>query len=134
MAQECRGNRIHLVKRQDEKVSRHILQRRAELHRLDKIYDPCFKRKHRLALAERRRRSGNRISLDSVKALPGNSGKATSFSAQEQLVSAAGDLPWEQSEAVGEGEEYRAESDRGDHASALAFEETVEHGSVVSAM
>ena len=52
----------------------------------------------------------------------------------EQLVAAAGDLPWEQSEAVGEGEEYRAESQRGDHASALAFEETVVHGSVMAAV
>jgi hypothetical protein len=50
----------------------------------------------------------------------------------EQLVAAVGDLPWEKSEAVGEGEEYRAESKRGDHASALAFEDTVVHGSVVA--
>ena len=41
---------------------------------------------------------------------------------------------WERSEAVGEGEEYRAESKRGDHATALAFEETVVHGSVVAAV
>ena len=47
---------------------------------------------------------------------------------------AASDLPWEQSEAVGEGEEYRAESNRGDHASALAFHDTVVHGSVVAAV
>ncbi len=52
----------------------------------------------------------------------------------EQLVATAGDLPWEQSAAVGEGEEYRAESNRGDHASALAFEETIVHGSVVAAV
>ncbi|QDU95604.1 ARPP-1 family domain-containing protein [Lignipirellula cremea] len=52
----------------------------------------------------------------------------------ELLVATAVKLPWEQSEAVGEGEEYRAESERGDHASALAFEETVVHGSVVAAL
>lgn len=50
----------------------------------------------------------------------------------EQLISAAGDLSWEQTEAVGEGEEYRADSDDGDHASALALDETVVHGSVLS--
>jgi hypothetical protein len=50
----------------------------------------------------------------------------------EQLLATASDLPWEQSEAVGEGDEYRAESKRGDHASALAFEDTVVHGSVVA--
>ncbi len=52
----------------------------------------------------------------------------------EQLVAAVGDLPWEQAEPVGEGDEYRAESKRGDHASALAFEDTVVHGSVVAAV
>ena len=50
----------------------------------------------------------------------------------EQLLGTAGDLPWEQSETVGEGEEYRAESDDGDHASALALDETVVHGSVLA--
>lgn len=52
----------------------------------------------------------------------------------EQLIAAAGDLPWEPSQAVGEGEEYRAESKRGDHASALALHDTAVHGSVVSAV
>ena len=52
----------------------------------------------------------------------------------EQLVATAGDLPWEQGAAVGEGEEYRAESNRGDHASALSFEQTVVHGSIVAAV
>ncbi len=51
----------------------------------------------------------------------------------EQLLAAAGDLSWEQSKAVGEGVEYRAESKRGDHASALAFEDTLVHSSVLSA-
>jgi hypothetical protein len=52
----------------------------------------------------------------------------------EQLISDVGDLPWEQAAAVGEGEEYRVESKRGDHASALAFEEIVVHSSVVAAV
>ncbi len=52
----------------------------------------------------------------------------------EQLLAVAGDLPWEQAEAVGEGEEYRAESKLGDHASALALGETVVHASLVTAV
>jgi hypothetical protein len=52
----------------------------------------------------------------------------------EHLLRAVGDLPWEKAEPVGEGEEYRAESKRGDHASALAFEDTVVHWSVVAAV
>lgn len=52
----------------------------------------------------------------------------------EQLLAAVGELPWAQSAAVGEGEEYRAESQRGDHASALVFEGAVVHGSVVAAV
>jgi hypothetical protein len=50
----------------------------------------------------------------------------------EQILGLAGDLPWEQSDAVGEGEEYRAQSPRGDHASALVFDEAVVHGSMVA--
>lgn len=51
----------------------------------------------------------------------------------EQLIANVGDLPWEQTPAVGEGEEYRSVSKRGDHGSALAFQQTVVHGSVVAA-
>lgn len=72
------------------------------------------------------------VVFDALEA--GQTDKVASVADVEQLVSAAGDLPWEESEAVGEGEEYRAESKRGDHASALAFEETVVHGSVVAAV
>ena len=52
----------------------------------------------------------------------------------ERLLGAAGDLPWQQGTAVGEGEEYRAESQQGDHASALTFEGAVVHGSLVAAV
>ena len=52
----------------------------------------------------------------------------------EQLLNVAGDLPWEKADAVGEGEEYRAESKRGDHASALALDDSVIHGSVMTAV
>lgn len=52
----------------------------------------------------------------------------------EQLLAAAGDLPWSPAPVVGEGEEYRAESKAGDHATTLAFGGTVVHGSVVAAV
>ena len=52
----------------------------------------------------------------------------------EQLLASVGDQPWEQSEAVGEGKEYRAESKQGDHASVLAFHDTVVHASVLAAL
>jgi hypothetical protein len=63
----------------------------------------------------------------------GKSDQSVSVSDVEHLLRAASDLPWEQAQAVGEGEEYRAESPKGDHASALAFEDTVVHGSVLTA-
>jgi hypothetical protein len=72
------------------------------------------------------------VVFDALEA--GETDQHASVADVEQLVAAAGDMPWEQSEPVGEGEEYRAESKRGDHASALAFEETVVHGSVVAAV
>ena len=50
----------------------------------------------------------------------------------EQYLAGAVDLPWSQTEAVGEGDEYRAESRQGDHASALAFQDTMVHGSVLA--
>ncbi len=43
-------------------------------------------------------------------------------------------LSWESAPSVGEGEEYRAESPNGDHASALVFDGTLVHGSVVCAV
>jgi len=52
----------------------------------------------------------------------------------EKLLAVVLELTWEQSPAVGDGEEYRAESQQGDHASALTFKETVVHGSVLSAV
>lgn len=52
----------------------------------------------------------------------------------EQLVGAVDDLQWHEAQAIGEGDEFRAESKRGDHASALVMEETIVHGSVASAV
>lgn len=63
----------------------------------------------------------------------GNSDSTASVADVEQLVTTAGNLPWEPAEAVGEGDEYRAESKRGDHASVLTLAETVVHGSLVAA-
>jgi len=52
----------------------------------------------------------------------------------QRLITAAANLSWNQFETVGEGEEYRAESETGDHASALALEHTVVHGSMLAAV
>ncbi|NQT16677.1 MAG: hypothetical protein HQ582_28220 [Planctomycetes bacterium] len=51
----------------------------------------------------------------------------------EQLVAGLTDLPWESVNPVGEGEESRAESKTGDHASALALGGVLVHGSLVTA-
>lgn len=72
------------------------------------------------------------VVFDALEA--GETDKAASVTDIEKLLAVTGDLPWERAEAVGEGEEYRAESTRGDHASALAFQHTVVHGSVVAAI
>jgi hypothetical protein len=51
----------------------------------------------------------------------------------ERLVSSADNADWQQVQPVGEGEEYRAEFAE-DHASALSFEDTLVHASVVAAV
>ena len=51
----------------------------------------------------------------------------------ERGLTDLGGVSWEPAEAVGEGEEYRAESSAGDLASTLVFDGTVVHGSVVCA-
>jgi hypothetical protein len=50
----------------------------------------------------------------------------------ERLLGLTGDLPWESTASVGEGQEFRAESPRGDYASALVLEGAIVHGSVVA--
>ncbi|PAY17509.1 hypothetical protein CKO51_20815 [Rhodopirellula sp. SM50] len=50
----------------------------------------------------------------------------------ERLISTVGELDWQPSVAVGEGDEFRAESNAGDHASALALGGTVVHASVLT--
>ena len=49
----------------------------------------------------------------------------------ERLLGNLGKFNWDRAQAVGEGEEYRAESPTGDHASALALGGVLLHGSVV---
>ena len=71
------------------------------------------------------------VVFDAVEA--GETERRASIADVEQLVAAVGDLPWEQSEAVAEGEEYRVVSKRGDQGSVLAFEQVVVHGSVMAA-
>lgn len=51
----------------------------------------------------------------------------------ENFLSALRSLPWEQTQAVGTGQEYRAAGADDRHASALVCEDTVVHGSVVMA-
>jgi len=48
-----------------------------------------------------------------------------------RLLKGLSDMPWRPAEPIGEGEEHRAESPGGDHASTLSFEGVVLHGSVV---
>jgi len=50
----------------------------------------------------------------------------------ERFVGNARDLSWEQAQSVGEGDEYRASSEKGDHASALVFDGALVHGSVMA--
>jgi hypothetical protein len=72
------------------------------------------------------------VVFDALEA--GETDQAPSVADVEQLLGIANDLPWEQTKSVGEGEDYRAESKQGDHVSALAFADTVVHGSVVAAV
>ena len=51
----------------------------------------------------------------------------------EMLLAELADLPWESVDPVGEGEESRAESKTGDHASALTLDGILVHGSLVAA-
>lgn len=50
----------------------------------------------------------------------------------ERFLESARELPWEESPAVGEGVEYRAQSPRGDVASMLVLNGAVVHGSIVA--
>lgn len=49
----------------------------------------------------------------------------------ERVLRGLDGFPWEPADTVGEGEELRASSPTGDHASALVFNDVLVHGSVV---
>ncbi len=52
----------------------------------------------------------------------------------ERVLTDLSELSWEPADPIGEGAEYRAESPIGDHASALVFDGTLVHGSVMCAV
>ena len=62
----------------------------------------------------------------------GKAEKYVSVTDVERLIAESRELTWEPTDAVGEGVEYRAESTRGDYASALAYHNTLVHGSVMT--
>jgi hypothetical protein len=70
------------------------------------------------------------VVLDAIEA--GEIDQRASIADVEQLIATAVDLPWSQTEAIGEGEEYRASADEGDQASALVLDATVVHGNVMA--
>jgi len=70
------------------------------------------------------------VIFDALEA--GETDEHASVTAVEQLLGLTGDLPWAPTDSVGEGQEFRAESPRGDHASALVLEGAIVHGSVVA--
>ena len=72
------------------------------------------------------------VVFDALEAKEGS--ERVSTTEVEQLLRTTNDFRWEQAKAVGDGEEYRADSDAGAHASALVFERAVVHGSVVLAV
>jgi hypothetical protein len=52
----------------------------------------------------------------------------------EQLIANAADLTWQPVDTVGEGTDHRAESSRGDHASALVLDGVIVHGNILAAV
>jgi hypothetical protein len=71
------------------------------------------------------------VVFDALEAEPTE--QAVSASEVEQLLSAMSDFGWQPAPAVGQGDEYRSESKRGDYASALVVDGVVVHGNVVVA-
>ena len=70
------------------------------------------------------------VVFDALEA--GETARSASIADVERLLEGSRELPWEQTQAVGEGEEYRASSPQGDHASALVFEGALVHGSLLA--
>lgn len=69
------------------------------------------------------------VVLDALEAEAGE--KQAEAADVERVLKGLGNLSWEPANPVGEGEELRASSDTGDHASALVFKDVLVHGSVV---
>ena len=52
----------------------------------------------------------------------------------EEMIQTTSHASWEQAEPIGEGTEYRAEFEHGEHGSALMFDDSLVHGSVLAAV
>ena len=62
-----------------------------------------------------------------------DAGKPPEPAAIEAMLKTTREARWQPAEPLGEGEEYRAQTKRGDHASALIFRDALVHGSAVMA-
>lgn len=71
------------------------------------------------------------VVMDALEVGPG--GKPAAAADVQEVLSALRDAPWRQGQAAGAGEEFRAEIDGDRHASALACDGAVVHGSLVVA-
>lgn len=72
------------------------------------------------------------VVFDALEA--GEAGTRPSTEVVQHLLQTANESTWQQAPAVGEGEEFRAESPRGDHLSVLVFDGTIVHGNVMTAV
>lgn len=70
--------------------------------------------------------------FDAIEAEPSDTG--ASVADVEQLIDAAAGLTWQPVDTVGEGTEHRAESTRGDQASALVMDNVIVHGNILAAV
>ena len=52
----------------------------------------------------------------------------------EEMIKTTRNAAWELAEPIGEGTEYRAEFDHGEHASALTLDDSLVHGSVLASV
>ena len=71
------------------------------------------------------------LAFDAMSA--GKNEQRASAADVKELLTTAGEMAWQETDAVGEGREYRAVSPQGNHASALACEEHIVHGSLITA-
>jgi hypothetical protein len=71
------------------------------------------------------------VVMDALEEAPTD--QVASRSDVERLLSRLREAEWEPAPAVGEGQEFRSDTDPETHASALVFEDSMLHGSVVMA-